>query len=156
VKARDVMTRDPITIDPDAPVGTALAVMKERGVRHLLVVADDGRLVGVVTDRDLRTAAFAPGVAEYLSASGRRRLRGLSDTLENLRVRHVMTWDAVTLSPDAPVAQAAALMLEGRFGCLPVIEQGRLVGIVTELDVLRALAVTLPSVRGADPDTFLW
>ena len=67
-----------------------------------------------------------------------------------------MTWDAVTLPPDAPVAQAAALMLEGRFGCLPVIEQGRLVGIVTELDVLRALAVTLPTVRGADPDTFLW
>jgi acetoin utilization protein AcuB len=150
------MTRDPITIDPEAPIGTALTMMKERAVRHLPVIADDGRLVGVVTDRDLRTAAFAPGVAEYLSASGRRRLRGLGETLENLRVRDLMTWDAVTIGPTAPAAQAAALMLEGRFGCLPVVEQGCLVGIVTELDVLRVVAATLPAVRGADPDTFLW
>ena len=153
---RDLMTKSPITIDPDAPVGTALAVMKERSVRHLPVVADDGRLLGIVTDRDLRSAAFAPAVAEHLSASGRRRLRGLGDTLENLRVRDVMTWDAVTIRPDAPAAQAAALMLEGRFSGLPVVDEGRLVGIVTEVDVLRSLAATLPAVKGSDPDTYLW
>lgn len=153
---REIMTRHPITIDPEAPVGTAWAVMVERQVRHLPVVDDGGSLRGIVTDRDLRSAAFGPAIAEHLSPGARRRLRGLSATLENLRVRDVMTWDVVRIRPDAPVAQAAALMHEGRFGSLPVIEDGKLAGIVTERDVLRTLAAELPPVRGIDPDTFLW
>jgi CBS domain-containing protein len=61
-----------------------------------------------------------------------------------MRVKDVMTWDAVTTEPGALLAQAAALMFEGRFGSLPVMEKGKLVGIVTERDVLKALAQTLP------------
>jgi len=156
MKVSEVMTRDPVTIDPDAPLGTARAVMVERGFRHLPVADDAGRLVGMITDRDLRDAAFAPAIVEYLSPAARRRLRGLGETLESLRVRDVMTWDVVTIEPEAPVARAAALMFEGRFSSLPVVDHGRLVGIVTDHDVLRALAETLPAVRGLDPDTFLW
>ena len=152
----DVMTRNPMTIDPEAPIATAMVTMRERALRHLPVVDDRGRLVGMITDRDLRSAAFAPAVAEYLSAVAQRRLRGISQALEDLRVRDTMTWDAITIGPDAPVAQAAAIMFEGRFSSLPVVDGGRLVGIVTERDVLKALAKTLPSVRGVDPDTFLW
>lgn len=153
---RDVMTRSPITIDPEAPVATAIAVMREREVRHLPVVGAGGRLVGMVTDRDLRSAVFAPALREYLSLAAQRRLRSASEALENLRVRDVMTWDAVTIGPEAPLAQAAALMSEGRFGSLPVVEGGRLVGIVTERDVLRALARSLEAVRGVDADTMFW
>jgi acetoin utilization protein AcuB len=153
---KEVMTRHPITIDPDAPLGTVTAVMMERGVRHLPVVDSQGRLMGMISDRDARSAVVAPAMAEYLSAAGRRRLRSVSETLENLRVKDVMTWDAVTIGPEAPVAQAAAIMFEGRFGSLPVVERDVLVGIVTERDVLKALAATLPAVRGLDPDTFLW
>jgi nucleotide-binding universal stress UspA family protein len=156
VEVRAIMTVDPITIDPEAPVGAALAVMRERRVRHLLVVGDDDRLLGVVTDRDLQNAAFAPAIAEHLSEARRQQLRGLAEALESLRVRDVMTGEAVTIRPGAPVAQAAALMLEGRFSGLPVVEAGHLVGIVTKRDVLRALAASLPAVRGFDPDTFLW
>jgi nucleotide-binding universal stress UspA family protein len=156
VEVRSIMTVDPITIDPEAPVGTALAVMRERRVRHLLVVGDDDRLLGIVTDRDLQNAAFAPAIAEHLSEARRQQLRGLAEALESLRVRDVMTGEAVTIRPDAPVAQAAALMLEGRFSGLPVVGGGQLVGIVTKRDVLRALAASLPAVRGFDPDTFLW
>jgi acetoin utilization protein AcuB len=153
---RDVMTRTPITIDPEAPLETAAAVMYEREVRHLPVVDEGGRLVGMITDRDLRGVLLAPVLAEHLSLGAQRRLRGLSATLANLRVRDAMTWDAVTIEPGAPVARAAAIMFERRFGCLPVIEAGRLVGIVTERDVLKALAATLPAVRGMDPDNYLW
>lgn len=152
---RDVMARAPITIDPEAPVETALAVMRERGVRHLPVVDDAGRLVGMVTDRDVRSAIFGPAFAEYLSSEQQARLRSLAVPLANLRVRDMMTWGAVTIAPEAAVAQAAAVMSEGRFGSLPVLDGDRLVGIVTERDVLRALAATLPSVRGADPDAYL-
>jgi acetoin utilization protein AcuB len=153
---RDVMSRDPITIDPEAPVATAAATMHERGIRHLPVVDDTGRLVGMVSDRDLRSAVLAPAFLEYLSTSARRRLRGVSERLEDLRIRDAMTWDVATVSPDAPAAQAAALMFERRVGSLAVVDGGRLVGIVTERDLMKALAAALPAVRGADPDTFLW
>ncbi|MBI2159681.1 MAG: CBS domain-containing protein [Candidatus Rokubacteria bacterium] len=155
-RVREVMSKDPITIDPEAPIATAIAVMRDKGVRHLPVVDDAGRLLGVISDRDLRDAVFAPAFAEHLSLVARRRLRGLSATLEGLRVKDVMTWDAVTTKPEAALAQAAAVMFEGRFGSLPVVEKDELVGIITERDVLRALAETLPSVRGIDPDTYLW
>jgi acetoin utilization protein AcuB len=156
MKVRELMTKNPIAIDPDAPISTAMAVMTERGIRHLPVVDSDGRLVGMISDRDVRGAIFAPAVSEYLSARARHRLRAVSDTLEALRVKDVMTWDAVTIGADAPAAQAAAIMFEGRFGCLPVVADGKLLGIVTERDLLKALAATLPSVRGIDPDTYLW
>lgn len=60
MQVRDVMTRHPIPIDPEAPLATAMAVMKKSGIRHLLVTDDHGRLVGILTDLDLRSAAFAP------------------------------------------------------------------------------------------------
>lgn len=152
---RDVMTKTPITIDPEAPLGTAAAVMREREIRHLPVVDKDGRLVGMITDRDLRWAVLAPVLAEHLSLGAQRRFRSLSAALENLRVRDAMTWDAVTIRSDASIAQAAAIMFEGRFGSLPVVDRGQLVGIVTERDVLKALAATMAAVRGNDPDTYL-
>lgn len=155
-RVKDVMTRKPYTIDPDAPIETATAVMRDRGVRHLPVVNDAGKLVGMISDRDVRDAVFAPAFAERLSAAGRRRLRSLTEALESLRVKDVMTWNAITTDPDALLAQAAAVMFEGRFSSLPVVQKGKLVGIVTERDVLKALAKTLPSVRGIDPDTYLW
>jgi acetoin utilization protein AcuB len=155
-RVKDVMTRKPYTIDPDAPIETASAVMRDRGVRHLPVVDDTGRLMGMISDRDVRDAVFAPAFAERLSASARRRLRTVAVTLETLKVKDVMTWDTMTTEPDTLLAQAAAVMFEGRVGSLAVVQKGQLVGIVTERDVLKALARTLPSVRGVDPDTYLW
>jgi CBS domain-containing protein len=150
------MSRNPITIDPQAPLGTALAVMRERQIRHLPVVDDVGRFIGMLTDRDIRGVVLAPVVAEYVSPETAGRLRTLETALEVVLVRDVMTWDALTIEPDAPLARAAAIMFEARAGSLGVVEGGRLVGIVTERDVLKALAATLPAVRGLDPDTYLW
>ena len=147
---RDVMAPNPITIDPEAPLETAVAVMLERRVRHLPVVDDEGRLVGIVTDRDLRSAMLGPAIADYLPTTPRGRLLALASSLDEVRVSHVMTWGAVTIGPDAPVAQAAAIMVTTRLGSLPVVEGKRLVGIVTERDVLKALATTLHGVKGSD------
>ena len=147
---RQVMTRSPITLDPDAPVATAVAVMRERRIRHLPVVDEAGRVIGIVSDRDLRTALLAPAIAEHLSAAARRRLRGAQTSLENLPVRQVMTWRPVTTAPDAPVAHAAALMLERGLSSLPVVEGGRIIGIVPERDVLRTVAATLPDVKALE------
>ena len=138
MKVKDVMAKDPISIDPDAPIGTALEVMRAKLVRHLPVV-DEGRLIGIVTDRDLRQAAFAPAVEEYLSARGRRRIRQMGESLENLRVRDVMTWAVTTTHPESPLAHAALIMSESRVGSLPVVDGGQLVGLLTEHDVLKAV-----------------
>jgi acetoin utilization protein AcuB len=114
-----------------------------------------GQLVGIITDRDLRHAAFAPAVAEYLSASARRLTRRIGATVENLRVRDVMTWVVVTTHPNASLAHAALIMSERRVGSLPVIDHGKLVGVLTERDVLHAL-----SREGNTPpfrlEGFLW
>jgi CBS domain-containing protein len=153
---RDAMTRNPTTIDPDAALETAAAVMSEREIRHLPVVDDGGRLVGMLSDRDVRGVVLAPTLGQYLSPAARKALEAVSAALRDVRVRDAMTWDHVAIEPGAPLAQAAALMFEGRFGSLPVVEGGVLVGIVTERDVLKALAVLLPAIRGSDPDTYFW
>jgi acetoin utilization protein AcuB len=139
MKVREVMAKDPVTIDPEAAVGSALDVMRTKHVRHLPVVDEAGALMGIITDRDLRHAAFAPAVQEYLSVRARRLARQLGETLENLRVRDVMTWAVVTTGPETPVLSAALIMFESRVGSLPVIERGRLVGLITEQDILKAL-----------------
>ncbi len=61
------MTAEPLTIDPETPLGTAMEILRTKGIRHLPVVDDAGRLVGIITDRDLRQAAFAPALAEGVS-----------------------------------------------------------------------------------------
>lgn len=139
MKVKDVMTGPPITIAADALVGAALALMRTRHVRHLPVLDGAETLVGIVTDRDLRHAALAPALDEYLSVPDHRRLRQLSETLGHLRVKDVMTWSVVTTGPEAPLTYAALLMFESRVGSLPVLEHGRLVGMLTEQDVLKAL-----------------
>jgi acetoin utilization protein AcuB len=146
---RDIMSKNPITIEPDAPVGTAIAVMVERKIRHLPVVDEQGAVVGIITDRDLRNVALAPAVEPYLSAAARRRLRGIGATLENLRVKDVMTGHAITTKPDMALSQAAALMLEQHIGSLPVIDNGKLVGIITDRDAVKALAIQVPALRYA-------
>ncbi len=155
MKVKEVMTRDPVTIDPEAPLGTAMDVMRRKRIRHLPVVDDAGRLLGIITDRDLRQATFAPALAEHLSLGAQRRLRGIGQALEDLRVKHAMTWVVVTTDPEATIARAAVVMFERRIGSLPVVEDGKLVGILTERDLLLALARELPDT-GVDQQGFLW
>jgi len=141
MKVKEVMTKYPITIDAEASVGTALDLMRSKAVRHLPVMDDAGTLIGIITDRDLRHAALAPALDEYLSVRAHRRVRDLSATLENLRVKDVMTWAVITTGPEAPLTYAALVMFESRVGSLPVLEHGRLVGMLTERDVLKALLI---------------
>lgn len=153
---RDVMAKKPITIDPETPVATAIAVMREREIRHLPVVDDADRLLGIITDRDLRSATLAPALVEFLPIGLRRAVEGAAELLGDLRVKDAMTWSVVTTRPDASVAEAGAVMFERRIGSLPVREDGKLVGIVTERDIFKALMMVIKPVRGADPDTFFW
>ena len=123
------MTPAPATVSPATTVGAAAALMRARGVRHLPVVDAGGRLVGILTDRDLRQVVFDPAVQARLSRA--------TEALRGLTVREVMTWGAISVTPGTSIRDAARLMHENRIGALPVVENDRVVGILTETDVLR-------------------
>jgi CBS domain-containing protein len=129
------MTTPAVVIAASAPVGRAVATMKQAGVRHLPVLGPDESLVGIVTDRDLRQLVFDPSIQERLGAA--------AGALEDLTVRDVMTWGVVAARPDMSIREAARVMYERKVGALPVVERGRVVGMLTERDVLRALDAIL-------------
>jgi acetoin utilization protein AcuB len=131
VTVKEWMTQPVTTIGTDAPVRQAAELMKTRQIRHLPVVENDGRLIGIVTDRDLRQMIFDPMIHE--------RLGDVVEALGGLTVRDIMTWAVITVRPESGIRQAARLMREQKFGALPVVEAGRVVGMLTERDLLRAL-----------------
>lgn len=139
--AADIMSGAVITISPDSSIGVAIALMREGGFRRLPVV-DEGRLVGIVTDRDLRQATNSPLVL---------RERWYSDfLLEAIKVKSCMTPDPVTITPDTPVLEAVRLLRQHRIGGLPVVEEGAVVGIITTTDILDYAIVLLDREQGEE------
>jgi acetoin utilization protein AcuB len=138
---RDVMTPDPVTIGPNHSIGAALARMRRGGFRRLPVV-ENGNLVGIITDRDLRLAMNSPFVMR----------EGWYDSylMEHIEVRSCMTPDPVTVDVDSDLLDAVRLMRKHKFGGAPVMESGRLVGILTETDLLDYLERLLESQREAE------
>ena len=137
MRVRDLMTAKPITVDPETPMLEARQRMVAERIRHLVVV-EDARVVGIVTDRDIRLNLPSP--ATSLS------VWELNYLLAKLTVGGVMSTGVLVVDPDRPAADAARIMMEHKIGALPVVDQGRLVGIVTESDFVRAMA---GPVRGA-------
>ena len=129
MRVSDLISGPPITISPETPVLEARRVMQTRAIRHLLVV-EDGRLVGIVTDRDIRLNMPSP--ATTLS------VWEVNYLLARLTVQEVMTKSVIVVEPDRPAEDAAILLLNEKIGALPVVDGERLIGIVTETDFLRA------------------
>jgi acetoin utilization protein AcuB len=123
----DVMQAAVITITPKTSLPEAMGLLRHRGIRHLPVVEDD-TLVGIVSDRDLKGAMASP--ATSLEAHELRYL------LDALTVDEIMTRAVITVGRTFPIEEAARLMVKEKVSALPVTERGRLVGIVTETDVL--------------------
>jgi acetoin utilization protein AcuB len=133
---RELMTGSLITVPPETPVLEARQLMVKNRIRHLLVTDPEGGLLGIVTDRDIRLNL--PSQATSLS------VWEVNHLLAELTVGRVMTASVMTIGPDREARDAGRLMLDHKIGALPVIDGGRLVGIVTETDMLRAF------VRAAD------
>lgn len=125
------MSRDVQTVERNDVLSIADEVMRMKRIRHLVVTDEDlpGEAVGVVSQRDLFLGALARALG-YGSA-------GAKKVMDTVAVKDVMSTEIVSIEPDAPLAEAARRMLERKIGCLPVIEGGRVVGIVTESDFVR-------------------
>ena len=131
------MTRKVITIDQEAGIFDAQQKLTEHRIRHLPVVDADNRLVGIVTDRDIRSAIPYSLFKDPTDRSER-------DKLDDLKIRDIMTADPKTISPGYTIQDALLLIEELRVGALPVVDdQGKLKGIISVRDLLRAFVNVL-------------
>ncbi|TAN38791.1 MAG: CBS domain-containing protein [Nitrospirae bacterium] len=133
----DWMTRKVFTVAPDDGVAVAVKLIREKKIKHVPVVKD-GKLKGIISDRDIRD--FCPSQATTLD------IYELHYLLARTKVREIMKEKVSTSSPDLPIEEAALLMLDRNIGCLPVIDEGRLAGIISDRDIFRAL-VDITGVR---------
>jgi acetoin utilization protein AcuB len=130
---RELMTPNVVTIGPGASGHEAVEVMAKNTKRHLPVVTTDGSVAGMLTDRDIRHHMFRPEVFTQVGAGNVRSL------LEKVTVSEMMSWPPVTTTPDTSITDAAAQLRRARVGSLLVVEGERVVGILTETDLLREL-----------------
>lgn len=133
MQVRELMSREVVTIGPAESCLDAVVRMQRAHVRHLPVMNRDGALVGIITDRDLRHHLFSPRVFESLGSTP------VDVLLDGVRVAEIMSTDVSTVEAGATVGEVAGTMRKHRVGSLPVLENGRMVGIVTEVDVLRQI-----------------
>lgn len=127
---RKKMKKDLITVAKDERMTVAKKVMKEKNIRHLPVV-DGKRLIGLVTNMDIRKAEASPATS--------LEIRELHYLLDKLTVGEIMTRNVITISPDISIEEATTLLHDNKIGCLPVVEDGNLVGMLTENDVMEVL-----------------
>jgi CBS domain-containing protein len=146
--AREIMTPDPITVSPDLPVTDAAHLMVEKRVGALPVLDADGALAGLVTEGDLIMQDAKVHFPTYLHLLGGFVFYpGSTDRFESaLRkavgatVADVMTTDPLTVAPDATVEDVATLLVEREVSRVPVMDAGRLIGIISKSDIVRAIA----------------
>jgi CBS domain-containing membrane protein len=131
-KVRDLMTEQLYTVRPDNDLATVKDLMVEHRIRHIPVVDPEENLVGLVSHRDLLRHSLieqeeVPAYVEEV-------------VLEQVEVREVMTPNPDTITADVDIREAAQILLDRKYGCLPVVEGSRLVGILTESDFVRLMA----------------
>jgi len=127
MKVRDVMVRDVATLNIEDELSLANDIIQLGRIRHLPVV-EGKKLVGIISERDL----FRSSLAQALGYG----TRATRDLMKTIRIKDIMVTDLVTISPDEELTTAVRKMLEKKIGCLPVVQEGELIGLITETDVL--------------------
>ena len=127
MKVNEVMVKEVATLDINDELSLANDIMRLGRIRHLPVV-DGGRLAGIISERDL----FRSSLAHALGYGG----QASRDLMKTLRIKDIMVPGVVTTSPEADLCQAVKIMMDKKIGCLPVVEDDRLVGLITETDIL--------------------
>ena len=124
---KEIMVKEIATLDVNDELSLANDIMRLGRIRHLPVV-DGGRLAGIISERDL----FRSSLAQALGYGG----QASRDLMKTLRIKDIMVKGVTTISPDAKLCEAVRLMMDKKIGCLPVVEGDRLVGLITETDIM--------------------
>ncbi len=122
------MAQNPVTLDRNETLDLADSIMNLGRIRHMPVV-DDGNVVGILSQRDLFRSALIVALG-----FGRKTTSALVKTI---KVKEVMTEHVITTAPETTAKEAARIMIDKKIGCLPIVEKGNLVGLITETDILR-------------------
>ena len=128
VTVRDVMAQNPLTLDRNETLDLAESIMNLGRIRHMPVV-DDGRVIGILSQRDLFRSALLTALG-----FGRKTTTAL---IKTIKIKEVMTEDVITIAPETTIKGAARIMIDKKIGCLPVVENEKLIGLLTETDILR-------------------
>lgn len=129
LKVGDVMSREPVTLGPEESLMRGLEVMRMNKIRRVPIVLGD-KLIGLLTEGDLKRAE-----PSTLSESE----EDFNRVMDGTAVSRIMINEPVTVDEDAPLLDAARTLLSQRFGALPVVSKGRLVGVLTDVDLIRCL-----------------
>jgi len=139
----DRMTRNPTTVTTETSLKDALELIRSKPFRHLPVLDSEGKLVGIVTEKSLVYASPTP--ATSLSVFE------VDYILSRTKIGQIIEGEVITVGPDLPIEEAARVMIDHRFGCLPVVEGDKLVGIISDTDIFRVFVEGLggghPSLR---------
>jgi CBS domain-containing protein len=127
MKVKDVMVKEVATLDVNDELSLANDIMRLGRIRHLPVV-DGPRLVGIVSERDLFRSSLAQALGYGTKAT--------RDLMKTLRIKDIMVAQVITIAPETDLKDAVQLMVDKKIGCLPVVEGDRLVGLITETDIL--------------------
>lgn len=140
MKVKDVMTREVVAVGSEAPLRDVAALLAEHGISGLPVIDEEGRVLGVVSEADIlvKERASEPAGGRFGWLLDRDRAMEFDWKLAARTAGEAMSAPAIVIDADRPLARAAALMLDDQVNRLPVLENGRLVGIVTRTDLLRA------------------
>ena len=146
IQAIDILTSDPVVVVQDWDIGKATTIMIEKGFNGLPVVDDDGRLVGIICQSDIIVQQKKLPLPSYftfldglISLRSMKSLEKEAQKIAATTVGDAMTPDPVSVAPDTGIETLAALMVDSNFHTLPVVENGKLVGVVGKEDVLRTL-----------------
>jgi len=129
------MKRNPVVVDEGDSMKRAMELLKEHEIRHLPVLKDGEKLVGILSERDIKQAS--PSSATALE------IREIFYLLDKVKVKQIMTRRPYTVSSTTPIEEAALIIREKKIGCLPVVDEGRLVGILTETDIIDAFIAAM-------------
>jgi len=134
MRVGDYMTRDLITVEEDASMKDAMLLLRSHHIRHL-PVATGKLLIGLVSDRDIKRAS--PSILQGIDKNEFEQL------MEDTPVSRIMTREPFTVTASTPLVEAVAILIEKKFGSLPVVDGRELIGIFTEIDALKILLDTL-------------
>lgn len=146
MQAKDIMTTDVVTVTPEATVEEVAKIIADRGVSGVPVVDASGKLVGIVSEGDIITRSKNLQIPTHIQLLGGVIYLGSTKKLESdlrkmvaFQVKDLMTDKVFTVGPDSPIEDIATIMTEERVNRVPVVEQGKLIGIVSRADIVRTL-----------------
>lgn len=131
LRIRDIMTKEVVSVTPNTPLKDAEEMMRVRHIRHIPVVGENKILLGILSERDILN-----------HVSPRKTQSGMSfapEDMEDIQLRQIMTINPATLKPDDEIIKAVEILAHKKYGCMPVVENGKLEGMLSPIDILRVL-----------------